>query len=231
LVQIRTIQGDCRRSAVKVMPKRKLYSKGRSHLFMRKIIRQLPLLLLILNSACSNSDVFTNPDDTVTNNTVPDATAIEFKGPDDYDLSLYFFHANTQAVGGEITFTEKFYDKSSDNELIHSQITRHLNKGTSIDSINVDNAVLLQYRITINSIKQIGVSYNGSDGALRYAELNEKFLDAVNEDLGRRDTCTLQDHLDDFDLGSATGAATIATGVYEDVLHVFCNRVLDTEDE
>jgi len=144
-------------------------------------------------------------------------------------MSLYLFHANTQTVGGEIAFTEKFYDKSSDNEQIHSYVTRHLNTGTSIDSIGPDSAVLLQYVITINSIKQIGVSYNGSEGARRYVGLKEKFSDAINESLGRRDTCTLQNHLDDFDLGTATGPATIATGVYEDVLHLFCNRVLDTE--
>jgi len=193
---------------------------------MRYKIHHLPLALLILISACSESSVFTNSEDID-----PAETTIEYQGPDDYDLSLYFFHANTRTVGGEVAFTEKYYEKTSGNELIHSRAKRYLNTGTTIDSIGSDGVVFLQYAITINSIKEIGVSYTGAQGVLRYAELNEKYLDAVIEQLGRRDTCTLQNHFDDFDLGDATGSATIVTGVYEDVLHVFCKRVLDSEDD
>jgi len=60
--------------------------------------------------------------------------------------------------------------------------------------------------------------------------VGEVYLDAIIASLGRRDTCTLQDHLDEFDLGTATGSANIASGVYEDVLHVFCRRVLESAD-
>ncbi len=197
---------------------------------MHKITLWLPLVLMVFIGACSDSDVFTNTDDTVTTNTAPDDATIELQGPDDYDLSLYFFHANTKSVGGEIAFTENYYDKSTGNELIHSRATRHLNTGTNIESIRSDNVVFLQYSITVNSIKEIGVSYPGARSARRYVALGEKYLDAINEELGRRDTCTLQNQLDDFDLGSATESAMVATGVYDDVLHVFCNRVLDVDD-
>ena len=192
---------------------------------MRKLNLLLSLVSLIFIGACSDPTVFSNTDETVATE-----TPIDFQGPDDYDLSLYLFHSNTQAVGGEIAFTEKYYEKFSGNGLIHSRERRYLNTGTSIDSIGSDNAVLLQYVTTVNSIKEIGVSYNGAQGGIRYAALNDKYIDAVIEDLGRRDTCTLQNHLDEFDLGNATGSAMIATGVYEDVLHVFCNRVLESED-
>lgn len=197
---------------------------------MRNITLYLPLLLLVLISACSDSDVFTNPDDTVTTNTAADNTTTDVPGPDDYDLSQYFFHANTRAVGGEIAFTENYYEKTTGNELAYNRAIRHLNTGTNIESIRSDNVVFIQYTITVNSIKEIGVSYIGARSARRYVEVGDKYLDAINEDLGRRDTCTLQNHVDEFDLGNATESATIASGVYEDVLHVFCNRVLDLED-
>lgn len=202
---------------------------------MKKITLQLVLVLLIFIGACGDQAVFTNPDESVQDGTSPDDatddTPIEYQGPDDYDLSLYFFHTNTQTPGGEIAFTEKYYEKLVGNGPIHSRTTRYLNTGTSIDSLSTDNAVFLQYVITVNSIKEIGVSYNGAQTVNRYTKLGEIYLDAVIESLGRRDTCTLQNHLDDFDLGDATGSVTIASGVYEDVLHVFCNRILDSEDD
>ena len=197
---------------------------------MHNITLCIPLLLLILISACSDSDVFTDPDNTATTNTASDNTATVVPGPDDYDLTLYFFHANTRAVGGEITFIENYYDKTIDNELAYSRATRLLNTGTNIESIRSDNVVFLQYSITVNLIKEVGVSYSGARSVLRYVELGEQYLDAIDEELGRRDTCTLQNHLDEFDLGSATEPASITTGVYNDVLHVFCNRVLDFND-
>jgi len=105
-----------------------------------------------------------------------------------------------------------------------------LNTGSEIESIGVDNAVIQIYRLTINSIKDIGVSFEGEQTLNRYKALGKGYLDAIIESLGRRDTCTLQSHFDEFDLGDATGSVAIASGVYTDVLQVFCKRVLETED-
>jgi len=194
-------------------------------------LRKLTLLvLLVFISACSESSVFTNAEGTDQGGATQNNTPIEFQGPNDYDFSLYFFHANTRTTGGEVTFTEKYYEKPAGSKLLYSRVTRHLNTGTYIESIDTNNAVLLQYLLTINSIKPFGVSYDGAETITRYIELGEGYLDSIVESLGRRDTCTLQNHLDEFDLSEATGAANLATGVYEDVLHVFCKRVLDTDN-
>jgi len=216
---------------------------------MRKLTLQLTLVFLIFIGACSESAVFDTPEQTDANDTTaenagtdepvndnsnPDDTTDdstnEFQDPDDYDLALYFFHSNTQTSGGEIAFTEKYYEKPSGDGPIRSRAIKYLNTGTSIEVIDAENSVLHQFTITINSIKEIGVSFEGAQTIHRFTALGEVYLDAVIESLNRRDTCTLQNHLDVFDLGDAIDSATIATGVYEDVLHVFCNRVLDLQD-
>lgn len=143
---------------------------------------------------------------------------------DKFDLSLYFFHANTQTPGGEISFVENFYERPSGSGPIESNATTLVNTGSGIeDEFN-------RYVITDNTIEDISITATGSRTLNRFAAPGETYTNDGFEELFLNENCTLRDHYDTFDLSTATGAVTIATDVHEDVIQVRCDSFFTLEN-
>ncbi|MEM7258345.1 MAG: hypothetical protein AAF404_13285 [Pseudomonadota bacterium] len=178
---------------------------------MRKTNQLLSVALLISLGACSGDTEQSTVDD-------------------EYDLSLYQFHTNVLTNGGEITITENYYSQSTGEGPVYAPTLRYLNVDGAIQRISVSGTVFEQSTITDTHIDKEGVSYTGFRRGDRFASIGDTYLDAEVENLTLKQNCTLQNHLESFDLGTATGDHALASGVYEDVIQVYCVSVFTNAD-
>ena len=163
------------------------------------------------------------------------AACSSLNGPDaqaanEFDLSLYSFHANTQSIGGEISYVENYYDKASGSAPIYSPSIMFKNTGLGIDKVATGlEGPSAQYRVLTDTIEENNPSFNDSRTFDRFARLGDSYIDSVYEQIGVAETCALQRHLNSFDLSTATSPIIIANGVYEDVIQVYCDSSFITD--
>ena len=147
----------------------------------------------------------------------------------EYDLTTYLFHQNLDLVGGKISYLVKFYSKGDGAEIFPSIETVEEYEKTSEDTIvfrvstssEPENTFLIKDTTVQETVHTLE---NQTRDFQRFVEVGTKYMDAdAITTIGTQNaSCTLIEHLDSFDLSTATGNYNLASGVYDDVLHVQC---------
>jgi len=142
-----------------------------------------------------------------------------------YDLSEYLFNSAITVPNGEFNYIEKAFFKETGEQvfLFDSPASFTSNDTGLITGIIADNLSILDflrtYKINAEDIEE-------TDGVLvsyytRFVGVGTNYYNATfREEIVRN--CVLLEHLDTFNLGTATGNLNLTSGVYNDVLKVEC---------
>ena len=147
----------------------------------------------------------------------------------EYDLTTYLFHQNLDLLGGKISYLVKLYSKGDGEEISPSIETMEEYEKTSEDTVvfrvstssEPKNTFLIKDTTVQETVHALN---NQTRDFQRFVEVGTKYIDAdAITAIGTQNaSCTLIEHLDSFDLSTATGGYNLASGVYDDVLHVQC---------
>lgn len=173
------------------------------------------LCISILLTACGGSD----------NNN----SGQQFDTSGQYDMTEYLFHSNLDVVGGESVFTTLTY-KQVDGTKTGFDLAEKMEK-TADNLVKQTAAGSDQRSYLIKSdrlVETVHIANNETRDHKRFVDVGETYLDATqnnssnNDALTQRAVCKVIAHLDSFDLLTATGEHSLASGVYQDVLYVNC---------
>ena len=156
---------------------------------------------------------------------------------DEFDLTTYLFHQNLDLVGGRISYPVKLYSKGDGSELLSSIEKVEEYEKTSEDTVVFSESSSSEpentFRIGDATVQE---TVHGLDDQTRdiqrFINVGTKYMDAdATTGIGTQNaSCILIEHLDSFDLSTATGDFNLASGVYDDVLHVQCITGFVTND-
>jgi len=148
----------------------------------------------------------------------------------EFDLSQYFYHENLKEVGGRISYKYRHYDRPTGRGLMYLPEAWYVRTTEGIEFLRANGGAFSRDTIKESTIDKIGVSYESSRVYDRYVRIGEVFTQGERQPNSLRETCTLKNHFDTFDVGAATAYLRISKDVYSDVIQVFCESTFDTSD-
>lgn len=159
-------------------------------------------------------------------NTTPDS---QFPSSGTYDLSLYTFHRNVLSAGGQISFIEKIYGKNESEDGAFISLRRDFTNNNGTIEESSSDALIKTFTVSSTAINENLLDSGDSRESQRYANIGDVYLNANSTPdpsnpiaVEQNATCRLEEALDSFDLSTATADLMLASGVYEDVIRVFC---------
>ena len=146
-----------------------------------------------------------------------------------YDLTEYIFHRNLDLVGEIYSYPVKLYSKTDGTEQYAGIELGEIYEKISEDTVTFresgssvpENTFLINESTILETVHALN---NQSRDLQRFVDVGTKYMDAdATTALAEQNAiCTVMEHLDTFDLSTATDNYNLASGVYEDVLHVHC---------
>ncbi len=148
----------------------------------------------------------------------------------EFDLSEYLFHRNVLTIGGEISFLEKFYDKTPETDEDGSNflsLSRAFFNNAGVIEESSFGELDKTFLISATTIDETFVGNGDFRQSQRFASVGDEYLNADTQPMNlggqalqQNATCIVQEHFNAFDLSTATDDRMLASGVYEDVLKV-----------
>jgi len=184
------------------------------------------------NTPDTSEDVNTDVTDNDNNNNDDDTTP-PTNTSGTYDLTEYLFHDNLDVVGGSISYAIESYDRTTGEQLYGGiEVTEEFFKqdaNTVVQRADSSSEPTHTYEIKPTTIIE---TVHGADDTTRtqtrFVSVGDTYLDADylssfgDNSIDQNATCTVLDHLDSFNLATATGSFNLASGTYNDVLKVHC---------
>ena len=193
-------------------------------------------LIAIFISACSGGSGgdSNNTEDTESNGSEGSSSVVTIG---QYDLTTYLFHQNLDLVGGKVSYEIKLYSKVDGTDYFPSLMIEEEYEKVSEDTVIFKTNGSIEpentFQIKDSTIQEtVHTLENQTRDIQRFVDIGTKHLDADGESIlgAQNASCTLIEHLDSFDLRTATGSFNLASGVYDDVLHIQCITGLIVDD-
>lgn len=149
-----------------------------------------------------------------------------------YDFADYQFGSSVRTAGGEVSFADVIYGQTDENDSILRIQRRFANPtGNKIDEYSAGELVK-SFVINSGSIDETLFDNTGTSTRQTLRYLNTPgmvYMDADSEassnllgGTSQNATCTFIQHLDSFDLSTATGDKALASGVFNDIIEAKC---------
>lgn len=150
-----------------------------------------------------------------------------------FDLFEYLFPSEITDVGGLSSYLTRMYAKDTGEQLLSGIETSEQYEKTAPDtivfSVNNTGEPKNTFVVGADSIEEtVHDLDNQKRTTQRFVNVGDTYLDAnatvpmLGEIDEQNAKCSVIEHLATFDLGSATGSLSVASGTYNDVLHVQC---------
>jgi len=149
-----------------------------------------------------------------------------------FDIVEYMFPDQVENIGGFTSYETRMFSKSKGEQLFEGLETSEQFERTAADTVvfSVNNTGEPANTFVINA-SSIEETVHGSDNQKRtlqrFVNIGDTYLDAnatvnLGEPMKQNAKCSVIEHLDSFDLAFATGSLNLASGIFNDVLHVQC---------
>ena len=190
------------------------------------------LLALSLLSGCGGSSGSSDPEAPNAQEEEPQPTDSNGSTPEEpnpsqgeFDLSEYLFPRDARVANGDVSFTEEMYSQDS-GELAFSIPRRFTHTdGSTINEYSFYD-VIKTFFIDQTEIVETLLDLDGATRtSARFADVGDTYMNAdysppESDPIGmdQNASCRVLEHLDTFDVSTADGDYTLASGVYSDVL-------------
>jgi hypothetical protein len=146
-----------------------------------------------------------------------------------FDITEYLFDDALDFLGGTVSYPVTIFSIETGDPLFSG-----IDIGESFDKIgdntilqtDLEGALLFTYEIQDQVVLETVHEANADRTFNRFVDVGDIYLNADNENTllqaTERATCEVIEHIDFFDMSTATGEFELATTVYEDVLHTYC---------